>query len=155
MKITKPNRVTRTYKQLVVAEPPAVFPLLCPVREADWIEGWNPVSVATNSGVAEPDCVFVTDASPDSSIWYVTIHDRVNGVVEMLKIAPHVTACRLRIQLRAVGTGSEAEISYTHTSLGPDGDAFVESFTEDYYRQFMQDWEARINHYLLHGSILR
>jgi hypothetical protein len=29
------------------------------------------------------------------------------------------------------------------------------SFTDDYYCQFMQDWEARINHYLVHGSALR
>ena len=39
-----------------------VFPLLCPVREADWIDGWNPVLVLTQSGFAEQDCVFITDA---------------------------------------------------------------------------------------------
>ena len=76
--------------------------------------------------------------------------------MEMLKVTPHVTACRLTIQLRPVATGSEASITYTHTSLGPEGDAFVASFTEGArYRQFMQDWEARINHYLVHGSALR
>jgi len=61
----------------------------------------------------------------------------------------------LTIQLRLVGGGSEATITYAHTSLGPEGDAFVASFTEEYYRQFMRDWEARINHYLSHGSALR
>jgi hypothetical protein len=155
MRITKPNRVTRTYTQQLVAEPAAVFPLLCPVREADWIEGWDPISVLTTSGVAESDCVFVTGASPNSAIWYVTRHDLVRGAVEMLKITPLVTACRLTIQLRAIGSGSEAKISYTHTSLGPEGDAFVASFTDEFYRKFMQDWEARINHYLVHGSALR
>jgi len=50
---------------------------------------------------------------------------------------------------------SEAVITYTHTSMGPEGDAFIASFTDGYYRQFMQDWEARINHYLVHGSALR
>ena len=44
MNITKPKRVTRTYTQQLVAEPSAVFPLLCPVREADWIDGWDPIS---------------------------------------------------------------------------------------------------------------
>jgi len=42
-----------------------------------------------------------------------------------------------------------------HTSLGRDGDAFVASFTADFYRRFMQDWESRINHYLREGSALR
>ncbi|MHB8423787.1 MAG: hypothetical protein ACYDB9_01335 [Gammaproteobacteria bacterium] len=154
MKITKPNRVTRMYTQHLVAEPAAVFPLLCPVREADWIEGWNPTFVVTHSGVAEPDCVFVTAANPNDAIWYITRHEPENGFVEMLKITPLVTACKLTIQLRPTATGSEAVITYTHTSLGPEGDAFVASFTDDHYRQFMQDWESRINHYLVNGSAL-
>ena len=41
MNITKPNRVTRTYTQRLVAAPSAVFPLLCPAREADWIDDWE------------------------------------------------------------------------------------------------------------------
>jgi hypothetical protein len=41
-----------------------------------------------------------------------------------------------------------------HTSLGPKGDAFVASFTADYYRTFMQAWEKEINHYLTTGRML-
>ena len=155
MNIIKPNRVTRNYTQYLVAEPLVVFPLLCPVREADWIEGWRPVSVTTDSGIAEPDCVFVTSAAPNNAIWYVTRHEHENGFVEMIKITPLFTACKLSIQLRPSATGSEAFVTYTHTSLGPDGDAFVASFTEDYYQKFMQDWELRINYYLVHGKCLQ
>ena len=155
MRVTKPNRVTRTFTQQLVAEPSKVFPLLCPVREADWIEGWNPVVVLSESGVAEPDCVFLTEAGPSSAIWYITRHEPSHGFVEMIQITPAVTACRLNIQLRPVEGGAEATITYAHTSLGPEGDTLVASFTEEYYRQFMRDWEARINHYLSHGSALR
>ena len=155
MKITEPNRVSRTYTQQLVAEPSKVFPLLCPVREADWIDGWDPLTVFSRSGVAEPDCVFITEASPSNAIWYITRHEPGNGYVEMIKIAPGVTACKLTIRLRSVDSGSEATITYAHTSLGPEGDAFIASFTEEHYREFMQDWETRINHYLSTGNILR
>ena len=155
MKITKPNRVSRSYTQRLVAEPAVVFPLLCPVREADWLDGWDPILIVAESGVAEPDCIFVTPSEPNNAIWYITRHEPDIDFVEMLKITPLVTACKLSIQLRPAASGSEAVITYTHTSLGPEGDAFVASFTEDYYRQFMQEWETRINHYLLHGSVLR
>lgn len=131
-----------------------VFPLLCPVREVDWIEGWDPPLVISVSGVAEPDCVFTTAAQPSDAIWYITRHDAQAGFVEMLKITPQVTACRLTIQLRAVEGGCEADITYMHTSLGPAGDEFVASFTAEFYRRFMQDWEARVNHYLQQGTIL-
>jgi hypothetical protein len=155
MRVAKPNRVTRTFTQQLVAEPSKVLPLLCPVREADWIDGWEPLAVFSESGVAEPDCVFLTEASPSNAIWYITRHEPSNGFLEMIKISPNVTACRLSIQLRPVETGSEATITYAHTSLGPDGDTFIRSFTEEYYQQFMRDWEARMNHYLFHGSSLR
>lgn len=138
-----------------MATPDRVFPLLCPVREAEWIEDWHPLSVVSASGVAEPDCVFVTASAPHEAIWYVTRHEPDTHFVEMLKITPAVTACRLSIQLRATDEGCEALVTYMHTSLGPQGDAFVVGFTDAFYGEFMRDWETRLNHYLQHGSALR
>ena len=92
MKIVPPNRAVRSYTQHLVGPPEAVFPLLCPVREADWIEGWDPLLVVSHSGVAEPDCVFTTAAAPADAIWYITRHEPEDGFVEMLKITPSVTA---------------------------------------------------------------
>lgn len=155
MKVRPPNRVTHTYTQRLVAPPAAVFPLLCPVREADWIDGWNPLQVLSHSGLAEPDCVFVTDAEPYDAVWFITRHEPERGFVEMIKVTPDVTACKLTIQVRAAGAGSEADVTYSHTSLGPQGDVFVASFTAEYYVQFMREWEDRMNHYLAHGTALR
>lgn len=154
MRIESPKRVLRTYTQTLNGDPAKVFPLLCPVREADWIDGWDPVLVLSRSGIAEPDCVFVTSAQPHNAIWYITRHEP-NRFVEMIKITPDVTACKLQIEVRAHGSGSQATISYMHTSLGSEGDAFVESFTETFYEKFMRDWEARLNHYLKTGTALR
>jgi hypothetical protein len=154
MKVVKPNRAVRSYTQHLVGSPEVVFPLLCPVREADWIQGWDPLLVLSSSGVAEPDCVFTTSAAPVDAVWYVTRHEPQHGFVEMVKIAPTVTACRLTIELRATTGGCDAVVTYTHTSLGPEGDRFVASFTDAYYASVMQDWEARINHHLRTGLML-
>jgi hypothetical protein len=153
--IRPPNRVTHTYTQRLVAPPAAVFPLLCPVREADWIDGWNPLLVLSHSGLAEPDCVFVTDSRPYDAVWFITRHEPERGFVEMIKVTPDVTACKLTIRVRAAGAGSEADVTYSHTSLGPQGDLFVASFTAEFYVQFMREWEERMNHYLVHGTALR
>lgn len=155
MNIIPAKRVTRLYTQQLIGSVEQVFPLLCPVREADWIEGWMPALVVSDSGVAEEDCVFITPDMPSDAIWYITRHEANAGLVEMLKITPGLTACRLRIQLTPQASGCAALVSYRHTSLGTaQGDAFVEAFTEAYYSKFMQDWEARINHYLQHGQPL-
>jgi hypothetical protein len=155
MKVVIPKRVSHTYTQLLSAAPEKVFPLLCPVREADWLDGWDPVLVASRSGVAERDCVFVTAAGASEAVWYITQHQPDVGFVEMIKITLGLTACRLEIRVSPAPGGSHAEVTYTHTSLGPDGDAFVDSFTADAYLQFMQNWESRFNHYLQHGTALR
>ena len=75
MNVRQPNRVTHTYTQRLCRPAASVFPLLCPVREADWIDGWHPLAVYSTSGVAEPDCVFVTDAEPHDAVWYITRHE--------------------------------------------------------------------------------
>jgi hypothetical protein len=155
LNVRAPNRVSHTYTQRLSASMSKVFPLLCPVREAEWIDGWNPVMVLSKSGVAEQDCVFITDAKFHDAIWYITRHDAARGFVEMIKITPGVTACKLTVRVRPAKPGCEAEVTYSHTSLGPEGDVFLSSFTAEYYVQFMREWESRLNHYLKHGTALR
>ncbi len=153
MRISSPVRTERTWVQKLEARPEVVFPFLCPVREADWAVGWNPAHVWSESGFAEPDCVFVTQGEPEA-IWMVTRHEPENLFVEMVKITPGVTACRLTIRLSAGGPGTLAEVTYRHTSLGPKGDEFVAGFTEAYYEEFMLAWERELNHFLTTGMLL-
>lgn len=151
MKVQKPRRVSRTFTQKLVAKPERVFPLLCPVREVDWASDWDPIDVWSDSGLVEVDCVFTTPADPEPAVWYVSRHEPDRGFVEMIKITPGLTACRLSIQLTATEAGSRAAVTYTHTSLGPKGDAFVADFTESFYETMMREWEAQINRYLNTG----
>ena len=154
MNITKPNRAAHTYRQRLSAPPAKVFPLLCPVREAEWADGWLPELVISSSGVAERDCVFITPDDRGKVVWYVTRHEPERWFVEMLKILPGVTACRLEIQLSNSGDGCFADVTYSHTSMGPAGDEFVAAFTADNYRKSMETWEKALNHYLTTGRLL-
>lgn len=154
MRVTKPNRATHTYRQRLCAPPARVFPLLCPVRETELAEDWLPDVVISSSGVAERDCVFITSEKHSKAIWYVTRHEPENWFVEMLKVVPGVTACRLEIQLTPNGDECFADVTYSHTSIGREGDEFVARFTADSYQRFMQAWEKELNHFLKTGSRL-
>ena len=68
MRVEKPNRVSRSYTQHLGAPPTEVFPLLCPVREAEWVKDWRPRLVLSDSGFAEPDCVFITPGIPEDAL---------------------------------------------------------------------------------------
>jgi hypothetical protein len=155
MQIIKPNRATHTHRLRLRGSPEKVFPLFCPVRETEWADGWLPDLVFTSSGVAEQDCVFLTTDKRGQVFWYITRHEPENFFVEMLKIAPSVTACRLSIQVGSEGSGCIADVTYAHTSLGPSGDELVTAFTAGHYEKFMQSWEHALNHFLATGCLLR
>ena len=155
MHITKPNRASHTHRLRLRALPEKVFPLFCPVRETEWADGWSPDLVISACGVAERDCVFITSDKRGTAFWYVTRHEPEQFFVEMLKITPGVTACRLNIQLGKEDTGCTADVTYTHTSLGPAGDELVAAFTAEHYQKFMQGWEEALNHFLTTGCLLR
>jgi hypothetical protein len=149
-RILKPVKVTRTYTQKMVAAAARVFPLLCPVRELEWVPGWPLKAAFTESGVAERDCVFVTEnESGNDSVWMITRHEPETFFVEMVKITPTMTACRLEIQLAETGSHScDAIVSYTHVALSRAGEDFVRSFTAESYEAMMKEWESEINAYL-------
>ena len=154
MNIVKPNRVKRTYTQSLVAGPDEVFPHLCPVREAEWVNGWHPRLVVTESGFAELDCVFITAAGPQEAIWMVTLHDPANHRLEIIKIIPGIVVGKIEIQLAGAENGSTADISYAFTSLGSDGDRVVSEFTQEHFDEFMSTWESELNHFLTTGERL-
>ena len=113
-----------------------------------------PELVISSSGVAEPDCVFTTPNKLVSDIWYITRHEPEKLFIEMLKISPGTTVCRLSIRLSEEGAGCIADVTYIHTSLGPAGDEFVDKFTAEYYQTFMQAWEKELNHFLRTRGLL-
>ncbi|MDX1582508.1 MAG: hypothetical protein R3338_02810, partial [Thermoanaerobaculia bacterium] len=76
MKVDPPVRVRHEYRQSLDGPVDKVFPLLCPVRETEWVPGWDPAVVWTESGFAEPDCVFLTPhESGLDSVWVIDEHD--------------------------------------------------------------------------------
>ena len=155
----KPRRIRHSFTQSIKGTPGQVFPLLCPVREADWIPGWTTDWVISNSGVAEKDCIFQTPPRPGAggaaSIWVITRHDADAFEVEMFKVTPEFTVGKLQISLSAQGqAGTSATIAYEFTSLGPHGDTYLEGFTAQWYEEFMQVWEEQMNHYLESGELI-
>jgi len=153
MVIMEPVRVERTYVQSLRARPGEVFPLLCPVREREWVEGWDPVAVYSRSGLAEEDCVFVTEDAERESVWMITRRDSERLRLEMIKVTPAMTVGKITISLREDGEGlTEAVVTYMYTALSEDGVRFVEAYTEDYFAEFMGYWEKTLNEFLESGA---
>jgi len=147
------KRVSHTYIQINSATPERVFPLLCPVRESEWVPGWEYRLIYSASGVAEADCVFATPNKDGSeTTWMVTEYDPARLGIAFAWVNPGLAAAQIRIRLEANSGGTtSARISYSYTGLSMEGNREVESYDEEWFRHKMQSWETAINHYLNSG----
>ena len=150
------RRTTRAYRQTINAIPEKVFPLLCPVREAEWLDGWQYTMIYSESGLIEDGAVFSTphDGEPDT-VWIVTKHDPGKREIEFARFTPASRTCVLRIAVRAKAEDSSfVDISYTYTATTPAGNAFIESLTEEAFMEAVGFWEESVNYFLETGKKL-
>jgi hypothetical protein len=110
-----------------VAAPPAdVFPLLCPVRERDWIPAWEAEVLYSRSGLAELGCVFVTRPSGGRRVaWVVTHHEAPRAIAFAIFHGDLVET--LAIELARVTEGTGLVWSRTYTGLEPSGNDWIEA----------------------------
>jgi len=134
--------------------PDAVFPLLCPVRERDWLEGWEADILYAPSGHAEPGCVFTTPGhTAEPWVWIISRHEAAAGAVQFAIHAPGSHVTLLEIQAEPEGTGSLVAWTYASTALTEQGEAFVQTYMDGFEAR-MERLEARLGHYLRTGSAL-
>jgi len=150
------TRVTHHHTQTNQAPPEQVFPLLCPVREADWVPGWKYRLIYSQSGVAELGCIFTTPNDDGSeSTWLCTEYDPARFRIAYAWLTPGLVACQIRIQLEPGPSGTtRSHIAYTYTGLSPAGNQEVERFTAEWFRIKMEGWEKAINHHLRTGKVI-
>ncbi len=155
MQVEKPCRVSRSFTQHLCAPADEVFPLLCPVREMEWVKDWRPKLVVTESGVAEPGCIFVTPGIPEDALWLITVHDPVEHRLEITKIIPGMVVGTITVAFSADGDEAcTADIIYAYTALSEHGKRAIGEFTDEHFRSFMKTWEAELNHFLRTGERL-
>ena len=165
------RRVTHEYTQTNLASPEKVFPLLCPVREADWIPGWRYKLIYSESGVAELGCIFTTedptvesekysprsngrDSKSTESTWICVDYDPAAFRIAYVGIRPGVVATELWIQLTGDDGRTHSHIRFRYTGLSAEGNHLVESYDRSWFETKMRGWEKSINHYLTAGKMI-
>ena len=150
------RRITKTYRQTINAIPERVFPLLCPVREAEWLDGWQYAMIYSESGLIEEGAVFSTPHEGEvDTVWIVTKHDPGKREIEFARFTHESRTCVLKIAVRAKAEhGSFVDISYTYTATTPAGNDFIDSLTEEAFVEAVVFWEKSMNYFLETGKKL-
>jgi hypothetical protein len=143
-------RISRRYQMTVHAGCDRVFPLLCPVREREYLDDWTAEILFSESGVAEKGCIFQTpNAEGPPTTWYITEHDRAAGSIVFVMFTPESRVSRLDISLASIDHATtRVSLTYTHTAITPAGQAFISAFTEAAFTAKMKNFETKLNEFL-------
>ncbi len=151
------KRISRSYRQTINAAPERVFPVICPVREAEWLENWDYKMIYSETGLAEPGAVFSTSSEGEQdTIWIITKHDAVKREVEFTRVTPGSRTCVLQVCIRQKDENSSfVDLTYTFTATSDAGNTFVDNYTEETFLRNVRRWEDSVNHFLATGRILK
>jgi len=152
----KAKRVTRNYVQTIQAAPSEVHALICPVKEAEWLDGWDYRLIFSHSGFAEKGCVFTSKSAGEAdTIWLITKRDDAACETHFVRLTPDSRVAEVTIRIDDGGEPTcRVNITYTITALTEAGNTFIENFTEKNFVKDMKFWEATMNHYLKTGKAL-
>ena len=130
-----------------------VFPLLCPVREHEWIPHWSCEILYTSSGYAELGCTFITDFKDlfGRETWVVCIYEP-NKRIGFVRTGEKRTT-RYTITLNEEERGVALLWQQEITSLNQAADELVAEHGPQLFRKQMVMLEKLLNHYLNHGTI--
>lgn len=133
------------------AAPEVVYPLLCPVREYEWLDGWMCEMVYSQSGVAESGCIFKTRFGELSETWHVNVYEPPQRI-EYLVVAPETLITRLSIELAPGGQGrTQLRWRRLFTSLSAAGEERANAWTVEREREL----GVRLEHFLRTGQMLK
>jgi hypothetical protein len=144
-----PRQISHVYTQTLAGTPDQILPLLTPLGEKAWCEGWEP-TMRFEAGPPGEDTLFATHepGAPDT-IWLLERFDAAAGHVRYLHVTPGSDVTEIDIRLAATGPGrSEAVVRYTYTGFTERGNALVDARTAEHYLGFMRAWEEQLNAYL-------
>ncbi len=164
MKTSKPEptwldaeRMERVGRFTLKGAAKEIFPLLCPVREYEWLSGWSCRMAWSESGVAEMDAIFHTrEAAGRSAVWTL-ITFQPDRFIEYLIVSGRDVVVRLSVSLEEA-SANKTEVTWRmlFTSTSPLGRHVIHhAYSEAKFQKMMRSRESELNHFLATGKMLR
>jgi hypothetical protein len=143
------RHVSRSHEITIDAPIADVFPLFTPAGEELWVEGWKPDYLHPDSGETRRGMIFTTGQGAERTIWSVADYDPERHVARYVRVTPASRFGYVDIACEPAGTTrTRVRVAYTYTALTESGNGFIERFTEESYRQMIEEWRELIGAYL-------
>ena len=140
----------------IPAAPAAVFPLLCPVREYEWVPGWSCELLFTASGVAEKGAIFRTDSPSGQGrmTWVMSAYEPAERI-EFSCVATDGLVMRLGIGLQGRDGGTALRWTREYTATGAEGAAWLAALRAEDIDARTDMLLRRLSHFAQTGTMLK
>ena len=146
----KGERAVFKGKQNYSFPPEDVFPMLCPVREYEYLPPWECDIVYLDSGLAERGGVFTTlphGEGDQKDVWVISRHDK-NQAIEFVRVNG-LRSILYRFELQGTETGGTV-VNWEQiiTGLTEEGNRHVETLKQSDFTAMLAHMEELLQHYL-------
>ncbi len=134
-----------------------LFPLFSAEGEVAWVPGWTYENVMDGSTQMHEDYVFLTrahdhagsdDGGGTDAIWIVKRHQPEAWRVEFYRVEPGDKVGVVSVKLHELGAErTRVVVTYEYIGLSVMGDAFIEEFSAEAYREFIAEWKTLLDDY--------
>jgi len=150
----KGERAVLKGKQDYSFPPEDIFPMLCPVREYEYLPGWECDIVYLYSGLAEQGGVFTTHSHGEGDqkdVWVISRYD-TNRAIEFVRVNRMRTMI-YRIELQGTENGGTV-VSWEQiiTGLTEEGNRYVRTLRQSDFTAMLSHFQELLEHYLAAGK---
>ena len=130
-----------------------VFPLLGPVRESDWIPGWEADLIWSESGFAEEGAIFQTALHGDvKETWVISQYEPMEKIV-FVHYNPTVVT-RLSIEFTDGGDHTQLIWSESKTAMDKIGYDYLGTLTQEHYSTNINNFATMLSYFLETGEMI-
>lgn len=152
MEFTNAIRKVTEGTAVCTGTPGEIFPLLCPVREYDWIDNWSCDMVYSLSGIAELGCVFRHDGGWGVETWTVTGYEP-DTAISFVRVLDGMWVVTLELTLTPASPATtELRGKATVTALGPKGAELLRTRPVEEVSLSFEGLFTTLDHYLRTGK---
>ena len=154
----KPFQSKRTvshHVEKIKASPEQIFPLLCPIQEYKWIDGWQCEMVYSDGGAIENNCIFKEEkTSPilfDLSVptyWVVSLYMPEEYRIQFILLMGTMATAKIDVEVQDLGgTVSSVTWTFTITSLNDEANKIIGAATEQKAKLLLTILGRSLKHY--------
>jgi len=144
------NRIKHTEEFQIDQPADVLFPLFSAEGETRWVPGWNYKNIMGHNDLHE-DYIFVTenhDHALGEAVWLVKRYQPETHYVQFYKVEPVYRAGIITVKCNAISKSkTRVRVSYEYIALSEKGNDFIDSFTDEKYKQFIGEWKRLLEKY--------